>query len=96
MAIRRRPSLAVVPATVIMPCTGGQPSSLQKKLPQVVAELTWGHNIRLIEKLERAEEEAMTGINARQMPATLRQQMAEGRKLDAAIEANLKELGCGG
>jgi type I restriction enzyme M protein len=28
--------------------------------------------------------------------ATLRDQMVEGRKLDAAIEANLKELGYGG
>ena len=29
------------------------------------------------------------------LTATLREQMAEGRKLDAAIQANLKELGYG-
>jgi type I restriction enzyme M protein len=32
----------------------------------------------------------------KRLTATLREQMAEGRKLDAAIEANLKELGYGG
>ena len=31
----------------------------------------------------------------KRLTATLREQMAEGRKLDAAIEANLKELGYG-
>jgi hypothetical protein len=30
------------------------------------------------------------------LTATLREQMAEARKLDAAIEANLRELGYGG
>ena len=30
------------------------------------------------------------------LTAMLREQMAEGRKLDALIEANLKELGYGG
>ncbi len=29
----------------------------------------------------------------KRLAATLREQMAEGRKLDAAVEANLKELG---
>ena len=32
----------------------------------------------------------------KRLTATLSQQIAEGRKLDAAIEANLKELGYGG
>jgi len=32
----------------------------------------------------------------KRLTATLREQMAEGRKLDAAIAANLKELGYGG
>ena len=32
----------------------------------------------------------------KRLAATLREQMAEGRKLDAAIAANLKELGYGG
>ena len=32
----------------------------------------------------------------KRLTASLREQMAEGRKLDAAIEANLKELGYGG
>lgn len=36
-------------------------------------------------------EEKMNGLTA-----TLREQVAEGRKLDAAIEANLRELGYGG
>ena len=36
----------------------------------------------------------MTPISAPNMTETLRDQMAEGRKLDTAIEANLKELGC--
>ena len=31
----------------------------------------------------------------KRLAATLREQMAEGHKLDAAIEANLKELGYG-
>lgn len=31
-------------------------SAQQKKLPQAVAELPWGHNILLLEKLERAED----------------------------------------
>ncbi len=30
------------------------------------------------------------------LTATLQEQIAEGRKLDAAIQANLKELGYGG
>jgi len=38
----------------------------------------------------------MTRINAPHMTTTLRQQMEEAAKLDAAIAANLKELGCGG
>ena len=29
----------------------------------------------------------------KRLAATLREQMSEGRKLDAAVEANLKELG---
>ena len=32
----------------------------------------------------------------KRLTTTLREQMQEGRKLDAAIEANLKELGCHG
>jgi type I restriction enzyme M protein len=32
----------------------------------------------------------------RRLTALLREQMEEGRRLDAAIEANLKELGYGG
>lgn len=32
----------------------------------------------------------------KRLTATLREQMAEGHKLDAAIKANLKELGYGG
>jgi type I restriction enzyme S subunit len=38
----------------------------------------------------------MTQINAPHMTATLRQQKAEAAKLDAAIAANLKELGMAG
>ncbi len=32
----------------------------------------------------------------KRLTTTLREEMAEGRKLDAAIEANLKDLGYGG
>ena len=38
----------------------------------------------------------MTPIAAPHMMETLREQMAEAAKLDAAIEANLKELGYAG
>jgi type I restriction enzyme M protein len=38
----------------------------------------------------------MTPINTPHMTATLRQQTGEAAKLDAAIAANLKELGYGG
>ena len=38
----------------------------------------------------------MRPINAPQMTETLRKQIVEGRELDAAIVANLKELGYGG
>jgi type I restriction enzyme M protein len=41
------------------------------------------------------EDEELFGDKMRRLTATLRQQMAEGSKLDAAIEANLKELGYG-
>ena len=34
-------------------------SALQKKLPQPVAELPWGHNILLLEKLARVEDRLM-------------------------------------
>ena len=37
----------------------------------------------------------MTPINAPHMTESLREQMAEGRKLEAAIEANLKDLNRG-
>jgi type I restriction enzyme M protein len=36
------------------------------------------------------------GEKMKRLTATLRAQLAEARKLDAAIEANLKELGYGG
>jgi type I restriction enzyme M protein len=39
-------------------------------------------------------KQATAGV--KRLTATLREQMAEGRKLDAAIEANLRELGYGG
>ena len=35
----------------------------------------------------------MTPINASHMTESTRDQMAEGRKLDAALEANMKGLG---
>lgn len=38
----------------------------------------------------------MTQIKAPHMTMTLRQQMAESRQSDAAIEANLKEFGYDG
>ena len=38
----------------------------------------------------------MTPLNAPHMTATLRGQIADGRKLDDAIEANLKEFGYAG
>ena len=37
----------------------------------------------------------MTPINASHMTERLREQMAEGRKLETTIESNLKELGYG-
>ena len=38
----------------------------------------------------------MTPVNAPHMTESMREQMAEARKLDAAIEDNLKEFGYDG
>ena len=54
-----------------------------------------GANLGFEAKLWQMADGEAFGEKMQRLTATLHEQMAAGRKLDAVIEANLKELGYG-